>query len=397
MEPKDPQQTLESLVDAVWPTIEKANSQAPGQARVTRDMILINSPSRPFKRSAKGTVVRAASGGQYHDEIAELYGRELLRNFGHITLGSPVDQAAATKFVSEVVALAFPGHDVKPNNDLFILGLDSLQIIEIIKLLKAGIRSGDPAADISWVSMKYIYEHPTIDEMSRAVTLAHTNTGSGVSKPLSRNESTQHRVQKMESLIKKYTSDLPPPPKRDREPNPSSNLHVILTGSTGSLGTQLLLQLLSDPNVARISCLDRTANAKERIETSLSTWPTPPSIDSSRVSFHQANYAVPDLDLPPAVLSDLRETASVIIHNAWKVDFNHSLDTFEEVHIRGVQNLVGLSAGSPEHPRIVFVSSISSVGDWHAVDPQVGAVPESLPPTLAVAQTTEYSESKAVA
>ncbi|ROV93376.1 hypothetical protein VMCG_08404 [Cytospora schulzeri] len=398
LEPKDPHQTLESLIEVVWPTIEKANSGAPGQARITRDMILNSSPSRPFQRSAKGTVVRSATGNQYKDEIAELYGRELSRNLGHITLASPVDQAVATKFVSDVVASAFPGHNAQPNDDLFVLGLDSLQIMEVIKLLKAGIRSGDPAADISWISMRYIYEHPTIAEISNAVTLAHSNGNSGMSKLPSTGVTSQHRVQKMRTLIEKYTSDLPSPLKRDGEqPTPVLKIHVILTGSTGSLGIQLLLQLLSDPKVAQISCLDRSANAKERIENALSRWESPPSIASSRVSFHQVDYRAPDLGLPSTILSDLSKTANVIIHNAWKVDFNHSLDTFEEVHIRGVRNLIDFSASSPMRPRIVFVSSISSVGDWNSVDPQIGAIPESLPPTLAAAQPTGYSESKAVA
>lgn len=48
-------------------------------------------------------------------------------------------------------------------------------------------------------------------------------------------------------------------------------------------------------------------------------------------------------------------------------------------------------------PRLVFVSSISSVGDWCAVDPSASTIPESLPPTLTAAQATGYSESKAVA
>lgn len=398
LEPKDPDQKLESLVDAVWPSIEEANSRAPGQARITRDMILITFPSRPFVRSGKGTVVRASTGQQYNDEIAELFSRDISKNLERIALSSPVDQAAATKFVSQVMASAFPGHQLQPNDDLFSLGLDSLQALEVIKLLKAGIRAADTTTDISWVSMKYLYLHSSIAEISHAVTSACSGDSKGAEKTqTSDDDATRGRAQKMQAILDRYTKDLPSPPSGARQPHAVPKANVILTGSTGSLGIQLLARLLSDPNVAQISCFDRSANARERIEKALAAWSPPPSIDPSRVSFHQADYKAADFGLPPAVLAGLRKTVTTIIHNAWKVDFNHSLDTFEDVHIRGVRNLVDFSASSALRPRIVFVSSVSSVGEWRRLDPAVSSIPESLPPSLDASMSTGYGESKAVA
>lgn len=399
LEPKDTDQTLESLVDAVWSTIEKANAQAPGQARVTRDMILISKPSKSFIRSAKGTVVRKTTGDQYKEEISELFRRDISRNLENITLSSPVDQQAANKFVGEVVASVFAGHSPQPDDDLFAQGLDSLQTIEIIKLLKAGIRSADPNANISWISMKHIYEHPTIFDLARSIVLTLSG-GKADRRHIQSDDdvaTSKRRVQKMEFLVERYTHDLPVLTSLTNQSVSATNLHVVLTGSTGSLGLQLLVKLLSDSNVARISCLDRSADAKKRIEKALSTWSSPPRLDPSRVSFHQADYRAPDFGLPREILSDLSATTNLIIHNAWKVDFLHSLDTFEEVHIRGVRNLVDFSASSSMHPRIVFVSSISSVGNWHTVDQTTRVIPESLPPTLAAALPTGYAESKAVA
>lgn len=135
-------------------------------------MILLSSASKPFFRSGKGTVIRASSGQQYKGEIAELFESELSRNFGDISLRSPVDQAGAAAFVRAVVASAFPGRDIQLDDDLFSLGLDSLQTMEKIKLLKAGIRSTGKNAAISWISMRYIYMHPTVAGLSHAVLLA---------------------------------------------------------------------------------------------------------------------------------------------------------------------------------------------------------------------------------
>lgn len=399
LEPKDPNQTLEPLVDAVWPTIEEANGQAPGQARITRDMILISSPSRPFVRSAKGTVVRKTTGDQYKEEISELYSRDISRNLEHITLNTPVDQKEATRFVTEVVASVFAGHDPQPHDDLFAQGLDSLQTMEIIKLLKAGVRSTDRNADLSWISMKHVYEHPTISDLAHSLVSSQTGgkqNGEGI-RADDYASTLKNGVQRMESLLERYSRDLPALSDRGGSPNPGAKLHVILTGSTGSLGMQLLVKLLSASNVAHVSCLDRSSDAKGRIEKALSTWSHPPQLESSRVSFYQTDYRAPDFGLRREKLSELSATTNVIIHNAWKVDFLHSLDTFEEVHIRGVRNLIDFSASSPLRPRIVFISSISSVGDWKAVDPETSVIPESLPPSLAAALPTGYAESKAVA
>jgi thioester reductase-like protein len=395
LEPRDPQQTLEDTIGAVWPSIENANSQAPGQGRVTRDMIILASPSRPFNRSPKGTVIRSSTTRLYQGEIDALYNRDISRNLEHISLTSTTDSNAVTKFVSDVVSSAFPNHVAQPTDDLFGMGLDSLQTMEIVKLLKAGIRANNKTADVSWVSMKYIYQHPTIAELAHAITVSSSGAINGISEGHVNGSALEHRAQKMNKLVEKYTTDLPPPPPRS-ERSSYSGFHVILTGSTGSLGTQLLVKLLSDPNVAKVTCLDRSVDASDRIKKSLSTWPKPPNIDPERVSFHQADYKKADFGLPSAVLSALRETANVIIHNAWKVDFNHSLETFEETHIRGMRNFIDLSISSARRPRIVFVSSISSVGDWCAVDPAVETIPESLPPTLAAALGTGYAESKAV-
>lgn len=398
LELKEPHETLKHLVQTVWPTVEKANAQAPGQGRITRDMILVATPSKPFNRSPKGTVVRATTSHLYQDELDELYERDCSNNIEHINLTSIIDLEVVTSFVTDVVLVAFPGHTVQPTDDLFSLGIDSLQAMEIIRLLKAGIRAHDSMADISWVSMKYIYRHPTIAELSHTITRASSARSTCIPADQANADALGERVEKMNQMLGKYTTDLPQPFSRSGgESRPETGFHVILTGSTGSLGTQLLVELLSSTSVARVVCLDRSSDAALRIETYLSTWPTPPNIDASRVSFHQADYKKADFGLPPAVLNNLRQTTNVIIHNAWKVDFNHSLETFEETHIRGVRNLVDFSISSPIHPRIVFVSSVSSVGDWCAVHPEAKTIPESLPPTLAAAQATGYAESKAVA
>ncbi|KAF2176481.1 acetyl-CoA synthetase-like protein [Zopfia rhizophila CBS 207.26] len=415
LEPKDHSRELKSLIKEIWPIIEKVNAGTPGHARITRDMILIGSSSKPFDRAAKGTVIRSSTGKNYEKETAELYARDVSNNLLHINLKSWPDLTETTQFVKEVIASVFPNHSVAEGDDLFVLGLDSLRTTEVVSLLKAGIKFGSKDKDVSWMSVKFVYENPSITTLAHSI-LSHAypplyafapggyTTQNRIGKMESRIEksvdTTQNRIGKMESMIEKYTRDLPQPQKR--ESSQQAGLHVLLTGSTGSLGTQLLVNLLSDPTVIRIHCLDRSATAQERITYALSTWSPPPTVDFSRVSFHQADYGKFDFGLPSSIFSELHCAVKVIIHSAWKVDFNHSLDSFEAVHIRGVRNLIDFSATSKVHPRIIFISSISSVGNWRAAVSKEGSstptiIPETLPPTLAVAQPLGYAESKAVA
>ncbi|PVH91878.1 NRPS-like enzyme [Periconia macrospinosa] len=398
LEPKDYSQ---DFIDQVWPVVEQANSEAPGHARITKDMILIGSEDKPFERSPKGTVIRNATGAKYEKEIADLYSRDISRNLQHIKLGLSHDLTSTTRFVKEVVVSAFPGHSFGEEDDLFALGLDSLQTTEIISLLKSGINSDENQQDVTWITAKFVYEHPSIRTLSEAIRdyLASADGTLPIGEPLPHN-----REERMQRMIQKYAYATGEPETSHNVSEQQSGLHVLLTGSTGSLGRQILVKLASDSRVTKISCLDRSANASERVRQSVSTWPQPPVLDPSRVFFHQADYSKADFGLEKATFAELRDTTNVIIHNAWKVDFNHSLSSFEAVHIRSIHNFIHFSASSKLHPRIVFISSISSVGNWHSAVPaseQSGAknkiVPETIAPLPTVAQPIGYAESKAVA
>jgi thioester reductase-like protein len=399
LEPKDYKKDAEDIIKDVWPTIEKANAEAPGHARIVRDMILVGTKDRPFDRTAKGTVVRKTSGKKYEEDVSKLYARDLSTSLQHISLATSSDPITTSNFVTEVIQAAFPGHTLSDDDDLFVLGLDSLQTTEIISLMKAGIRSNNNI-DVNWITAKFVYDHPTISSLSSAV-FDHMGLGNNTST--TKQNPSQDRIQKMEQLVEKYTQDLP---VRRKYVTSSPSLHVILTGATGSLGTQILARLLTDPTVSRISCFDRSGNAQERVSKSLAPWSSPPTLDPNRVSFYTVDYGKDDFGLHPDIYTELKESVNVIFHNAWKVDFNHSVSSFEAVHIRGVRNLIDFAASSGLDPRIIFISSISSIGNWAIVSSEsqeatanqgITVIPEVIPPTSAVAQPIGYAESKAVA
>jgi nucleoside-diphosphate-sugar epimerase len=61
----------------------------------------------------------------------------------------------------------------------------------------------------------------------------------------------------------------------------------------------------------------------------------------------------------------LRTSVTVIIHNAWRLDFNLSLSSFEP-NVRGTRHLLDLALTSPHaaHVRMFFTSSIAVTQSW---------------------------------
>jgi len=87
----------------------------------------------------------------------------------------------------------------------------------------------------------------------------------------------------------------------------------------------------------------------------------------------------------------IRTSLTAVIHNAWRLDFNLSLASFES-HVRGTRNLIdlALSAASPSPPQFIFTSTIGTTSNWQ--EPR--AVPEEQISDPVVALGNGYGESK---
>ena len=148
--------------------------------------------------------------------------------------------------------------------------------------------------------------------------------------------------------------------------------------------------------MSKIYCLNRSANGKRKQKKSFTTLDLDLNLDTQRVDFIEVNYGRSQLGLLHARFSEMTSVVHMMILSAWKVDFNYSLESFEAVHVQGVRHLVDWSLCSTRNPRIIYISSTSSVGNWSSLYQD-----EPLPKTLIfdhhVAQETGYAESKHVA
>ena len=377
----------ETIIEDIWPTVQQANAQAPGHARVTRSMIAVATAKR-FERAGKGTIIRKLTAEKFEPEIEALYSDRSLGGQGPgPVLTASNDLGAIHDYVRASIRLSFPVPELNEDEDLYVLGLDSLKTVEIVGILKAGIE----ASNLSWLSTQAMYANPTVQKLSKYI---HKSLNPHGMSGEENNGLEETRINQMASLVQRYTKDLPQKTPRKSQLLEASKLNVVLTGSTGSLGTHLLRSLLDDPAISKIYCLNRSINGRERQEEGFTKLGL--DINLSRVDFLKADYGENQLGLPDAQFKELTTTVDIIIHNAWKVDFNHSLESFEPVHIQGVRNLINWSIHSGRHPHIIFLSSISSVGNWKRLHPDE-PVPEKPVSSHHVAQEMGYGESKHVA
>jgi thioester reductase-like protein len=85
---------------------------------------------------------------------------------------------------------------------------------------------------------------------------------------------------------------------------------------------------------------------------------------------------------------------TIIIHNAWRLDFNLALSSFDSA-VRGTRNLLELAMTSPHaaHVRMFFTSSIAVSQSWPRSQ---GAFPEEPQADARWCVGSGYGESKYV-
>ena len=143
VEPKSDAPDEDILISQIWPNVEKAIQLMPGQGRITRSNILIAKANKPFRRAAKGTIIRRLTELAYEPEINALYLVERADDHSNPlpNLERASEAAAVEKFARSIVSMVFGDiTTASDDDDIYVLGLDSLKTLEIIGLLKTALR-----------------------------------------------------------------------------------------------------------------------------------------------------------------------------------------------------------------------------------------------------------------
>ena len=365
-----------ALIERIWPSVEEANKVTPAHARVEKSLILVTTSDRPLIRAGKGTVQKAANLREYSDDIDKLYENADANADDESdteAVVKTVDSASISALIQDSIR-NIANLSIDDTTSFFDEGMDSLQALQLSRALRRNLARAD-------IALPTIYQNPTVSQLTAAVLKQHDEVDDRdlIEPLLTSYRGLIHEIAKPETF----------------SPTGEGPIDVILTGSTGSLGTYFLRALLDRKGVGHVFCLNRgkdggRAAQFDRFKTaSLATDDL-----EERVTFLRADLSHPLLGLDNATYETLRTRTGLVIHNAWPVNFNLGLAAFRP-HLAGVVNMFALAAAAtPRQMRVLFISSVSAAanGASHSGVPAAETIYNSLDAPFA----NGYARSKFV-
>ncbi|KAF8215612.1 acetyl-CoA synthetase-like protein [Mycena galopus ATCC 62051] len=395
IDPTDEQQVL-NFRNLIWPVIEQANENAPAFSRIFKEMVIVTQPGKPMVHTTKGNVSKKATFGLYKEEVEQLYDNiETSGNAaGDVEAPSSWSSQGLEPWLQTHASLV-ADRNILEGQDLFDQGFDSLNATFLRHRIVGALRNSDHTAAAQNIPENFVYAHPTIEQLTSAImALVHGDA----------NGCHDGRVA-VEAMIAKYSAGLEAPLNlggnhvalSDETIASSSGTVILLTGSTGGLGSHILETLLSLSSIHRVYAFNRGGRipvSERQKEAFVDRALDATLLSSEKLVYLEGDTSKADLELPPDVWTTLRDTVTVIIHNAWTLDFNKTLSSFEP-HVKGMRNLIDLARQSPNESgvRFLFTSSIGSAIGW---DQKLGPFPEELQLDANVAVGNGYGESKYV-
>lgn len=373
-----------ALIERVWPSVEEANRSAPAHARVEKSLVLIVPADRRLIRAGKGTFMRSPSISQYSDEIEKLYEEADMIPQQHEALDTVVPLLGldgVTRLIRQEVRTVMGWPDVDDAVNLFDRGMDSLQALQLTRALRRSLHRPE-------VALSTVYQNPTISQLA-AIVLGQTHQ--------------QQDKAIMESLLATYKGHVQQISVSKGASAVTHNAHklinVMVTGTTGTVGTHLLRALLDNNSVEQIFCLNRHEDGGRSMQVAsfaAAGFDVTRLGDNNHVTFLNADLQAPSLGLEGPAYEDLCSKVDLIIHAAWPVNFNFPLLAFRP-QLAGLVNLLAFAAATVASQygqpcRFFFVSSIAAVEGYHS-----GPIPEKVLTDFNVSAPLGYGQSKLLA
>ncbi|KAK1218396.1 hypothetical protein PQX77_018919 [Marasmius sp. AFHP31] len=352
-DPVDNQVKLAEFRNKIWTTVEQMNAHAPQHSRVFKEMILVSSPQKPFSYTPKNTPKRQAILRDYAEEIARVYDAVSETKQSNVPAPTSWDIGTTKSFVRAVVATVLT-HFVRDDDDLFQYGCDSLQATWIRNGILRGLRESADL-DTRILASNFVYNHPTINRLSSFVfSLAVSGMEPG------NTDDTSVKVRVMNDLVAQYSKELASAEAEKHDGPKNSRKVILLTGSTGSLGSHILSDLIQNPEIGHVYALIRSEGSPDVSQRQRASFKRrgldPNLITDDRVTLLAADLADRRLGLGEALFSLVQNAITHIIDVAWRVDFNLNVVSFQR-NLKSVRNLIDIALRRNAH--YIFASTVA--------------------------------------
>ncbi|KAH8111803.1 acetyl-CoA synthetase-like protein [Phellopilus nigrolimitatus] len=379
-DPSDSSKLIE-FRNAIWPSIEELNAFAPTHSRIFKEA------TKPFMYTAKATLRRQHVINEYAPEIEALY--EAVAESTQEDIDRPEDwsQSSASRFVRGIMerTMKTDVNAIGDNVDLFQHGLDSLQATWVRNtVLRALSESHTNVA--RGLSTSFVYDHPTIASLASYIS-------SNVAGTVVAGQDKNVKKSELLALVDKYTSAFPA--FKTGIAQAHSGDVVVLTGGTGSLGSNILAKLIQSSSTVRVYALSRPSSdgsVKERLAKTFERENLELKLlDDTKLRLLEGDASKPDFGIGAERFTELQSSVTHIIHNAWRVNFNNAVTSFE-TNIRSVRSLIDFLLGGHGAKPACFLF-ISSIGVFQNYDGDKLALEEAFEsPDSALG--SGYGESK---
>jgi len=232
---------------------------APGFSKVFKELILIADPKKPLPRAGKGTVMRKAALALYHEEIEALYAN-IESTAGAEAVPPPAawNKEETDKWLLEQIQDILPKVPFTVSGDLFEQGMDSLSATILRRRIVGALQADKETHKTSeLISQNTIYNNPSIDILSTFLVALITDPDSI--------KAASSKTDAIEEMIARYNIGLEHPVHLGG--HAANGRQVLITGTTGNLGSQILETLLRDSSVRKIYALNRASGDPRKKHT----------------------------------------------------------------------------------------------------------------------------------
>lgn len=308
----------EDIKTEIWNAVQSINTKYPGHSQIMRSMITLLPKGEKLPVTPKGNVKRKEAVKLYSKYIDKFYAEDT-----PTTTSSSFTHEEVGKYIRTILSSLsnIPTTDIHNWTTLYDLGIDS----RLALALRASLTSHFSRP----ISLSTIFENPSI---SRLITyfvqpLSRSNSQPPPTEQIPSVENVHRIIQKLESEFKSW------PPRSNTVFSSVQKETILLTGSSGSLGTALLTTLSASEQVGKIYAMVRGPNHLAKLKKALESR----KLDSSILEIEAGgkievvNFSMQDplLGLDLEKYSELANNVTVVVQNAWKMDFNLGVEEFE--------------------------------------------------------------------